>query len=51
MRAAFPDFNAEIHWQLADDDRVTTYKTYHGTHEGPFLGIAPDPREDSFRNG
>jgi len=43
MRAAFPDFHAKIHWQLADADgeRVTTYKTYHGTHEGPFLGIAP----------
>jgi SnoaL-like polyketide cyclase len=32
LRAAFPDFHAEIHWQLADGDRVTTYKTYHGTH-------------------
>src|SRR5215472_14527495 len=39
IRAAFPDFHAEIHWQLADGDRVTTYKTYHGTHEGPFLGV------------
>jgi hypothetical protein len=25
IRAAFPDFHAEIHWQLADGDRVTTY--------------------------
>src|SRR5262245_10998953 len=41
LRLAFPDFHAEIHWQLADGDRVTTYKTYHGTHEGEFLGIAP----------
>jgi steroid delta-isomerase-like uncharacterized protein len=48
MRAAFPDFHAEIHWQLADDDRVTTYKTYHGTHEGPFLGIAPTHRKIHF---
>jgi len=23
LRAAFPDFHAEIHWQLADGDRVT----------------------------
>ena len=44
MRAAFPDFHAEIHWQLVDGDRVTTYKTYHGTHEGPFLGGAPTHR-------
>jgi SnoaL-like polyketide cyclase len=39
LRAAFPDFHAEIHWQISDGDRVTTYKTYHGTHEGDILGI------------
>ena len=48
LRAAFPDFHAEIHWQLADGDRVTTYKTYHGTHEGPFLGVAPTHRKIHF---
>ena len=48
IRAAFPDFHAEIHWQLADGDCVTTYKTYHGTHEGPFLGIAPTHRKIHF---
>lgn len=48
LRAAFPDFHAEIHWQLADGERVTTYKTYHGTHEGPFLGIAPTHRKIHF---
>jgi len=48
IRAAFPDFHAEIHWQLADGDRVTTYKTYHGTHEGPFLGVAPTHRKIHF---
>ena len=48
MREAFPDFHADIHFQLADGDRVTTYKTYHGTHEGPFLGIAPTQRKISF---
>jgi hypothetical protein len=26
IRAAFPDFHAEIHWQLVDGERVTTYK-------------------------
>jgi steroid delta-isomerase-like uncharacterized protein len=50
MRQAFPDFHAEIHWQLADGDRVTTYKTYHGTHEGPFLGIAPTHRKIHFES-
>ena len=48
LRAAFPDFHAQIHWQLADGDRVTTYKTYHGTHRGEFLGVAPTGRKIHF---
>jgi predicted ester cyclase len=48
LREAFPDFHAEIHWQLADGDRVTTFKTYYGTHEGIFLGIAPTHRAIHF---
>lgn len=48
LRQAFPDFHAEIHWQLADGDRVTTYKTYYGTHEGEFLGVAPTHRKIQF---
>jgi steroid delta-isomerase-like uncharacterized protein len=48
LRTAFPDFHAEIHWQLADGDRVTTYKTYHGTHRGGFLGLAPTGRKIQF---
>ena len=48
LRQAFPDFHAEIHWQLADSDCVTTFKTYHGTHEGPYLGIAPTHRTIRF---
>ena len=48
LRAAFPDFHAEIHWQRADGDVVTTYKTYHGTHKGDFLGLAPTGRKIHF---
>ena len=48
MRAAFPDFHTKIHWQIVDGDRVTTYKTYDGTHEGDFLGIAPTHRKIHF---
>ena len=48
LRGAFPDFHADIHWQAADGDLVTTYKTYHGTHEGPLFGIAPTGREIQF---
>jgi steroid delta-isomerase-like uncharacterized protein len=48
LRTAFPDFRAEIHWQAADGDLVTTYKTYHGTHKGKFFGIAPTGRKIHF---
>ncbi len=48
LRAAFPDFHADIHWQIADGDRVTTYKTYHGTHRGEFLGAPPTGRKIQF---
>ncbi len=27
---------------------MTTYKTYHGTHEGAFFGIAPTRRKIQF---
>jgi steroid delta-isomerase-like uncharacterized protein len=50
LRAAFPDFHAEIHWQAADGDRITTFKTYHGTHKGTFLGIAPTNRRIQFES-
>jgi steroid delta-isomerase-like uncharacterized protein len=48
LRAAFPDFHADIHWQIADGDRVTTYKTYHGTHQGDFLGVPTTGRKIQF---
>jgi len=50
IREAFPDFHPAIHWQLADGDRVTTYKTYYGTDEGPFLGVAPTHRKIHFES-
>jgi steroid delta-isomerase-like uncharacterized protein len=48
LREAFPDFRPEIGWQSVDGDIVTTFKTYHGTHLGPFLGIAPTGRTVRF---
>ncbi len=48
LRAAFPDFRAEIHWQSAVDGLVTTYKIYYGTHLGIFLGIPPTGRKVHF---
>ena len=48
LREAFPDFHAVIHWQRADGDVVTTFKTYHGTHQGDFLGIPASGKSIQF---
>jgi len=48
LRTAFPDFHADIHWQRIDGDVVTTFKTYHGTHKGDFLGVAPTGKAIHF---
>jgi steroid delta-isomerase-like uncharacterized protein len=50
LRAAFADFHAVIHWQTAEGGLVTTYKTYHGTHRGEFLGVAPTGRKVQFES-
>src|SRR5579862_4622108 len=48
LREAFPDLTPEIHWQRAEGDVVTTFKTYHGKHQGEFLGVAPTGKTVSF---
>ncbi|BBY27317.1 ester cyclase [Mycolicibacterium sediminis] len=48
LRAAFGDFHADIHWQTVDGDKVTTFKTYSGTHQGPFLGVPATGRAVRF---
>jgi steroid delta-isomerase-like uncharacterized protein len=48
LRDAFPDFRAVIHWQAADGDLVTTFKTYHGTHRGDFRGVPATGRDVQF---
>ena len=45
---AIDDFTPDIHWQRVDGDVVTTYKTYCGTHQGDFLGIAGTGTKVSF---
>jgi predicted ester cyclase len=41
FHAAFAGFEVEILDQLAEDDKVMTYKVFTGTHTGDFMGIAP----------
>ncbi|MEA3338149.1 MAG: ester cyclase [Chloroflexota bacterium] len=46
--AAFPDQHFIIHMQLAEGDKVMTYKTLHGTHQGSFLGFPATGNKVSF---
>jgi len=48
LRTAFPDFHPEIHWMTSDGEKVTTFKTYHGTHLGPIFGVEPTGKKVSF---
>jgi len=48
IREAFPDFHADMRWQIAADQLVMTYKIYHGTQSGPILGVAPTGRTVAF---
>src|SRR5260370_37855779 len=45
LRAAFPDFRPEIHWQGAARALATPYKTYYRTHQGEVRRI-PGTRQD-----
>jgi predicted ester cyclase len=39
LKPAFPDLKVVIHDQLAQDDKVTTRKSFHATHKGDFFGV------------
>ena len=45
LRSAFPDLRADVHDMLVDGDKVVTRKTFHGTHQGDFMGIPPTGKE------
>ena len=50
MFSAFPDMHFAIQQQLAEGDRVMTYKTFYGTHQGDFMGIPPTGKQVVFDN-
>lgn len=39
LRPAFPDLKVVIHDMVAEEDRVTTRKSFHATHKGDFFGV------------
>lgn len=44
LRSAFGGLRVEIHDQVADEEKVVTRKTFHGTHTGEFFGVPPTNR-------
>lgn len=48
FHAAFDGFAVEVLDQLAENDKVMTYKVFTGTHTGNFLGIPPTGRVVRF---
>jgi steroid delta-isomerase-like uncharacterized protein len=41
FHTAFAEFTAEIHDQIAEQDKVVSRKSFHGRHEADFMGVAP----------
>jgi steroid delta-isomerase-like uncharacterized protein len=45
---AFPDLRVTIKDQIAEGEKVTTRKTFTGTHKGDFLGVPASGRNVEF---
>jgi steroid delta-isomerase-like uncharacterized protein len=48
LHAALPDFQATIHDQVAEGDKVVTRKTFSGTHRGELMGVPPTGKHVAF---
>lgn len=45
---AFPDLRGTVEDVIAEGDRVAARMTWHGTHGGEFMGLAPTGQHVSF---
>lgn len=48
LRKSFPDIHFTVKDQIAEEDRVVTHWTAHGTHKGEFKGIHPTGKQFSI---
>lgn len=48
IHGAFPDLRATIEDTIAEGDKVVVRKSWTGTHEGDFMGIAPTGKRVKF---
>ena len=48
FREAFPDLRAELRHVVAEDDLVSTWVSYEGTHHGDFAGVSGSGRPVKF---
>ena len=48
FRQAFPDSYFTVEDMMAEGDKVATRKTFHGTHQGEFMGILPTGQQVSM---
>lgn len=49
MLAAFPDIHVAVDDVLVEGDKLGVRLTVTGTHEGPFMGVAPTGEKVAFR--
>lgn len=49
IRAAFPDYHGTNIDTIAEGDKVAQRFLCYGTHQGPFMGIAPTGKQVTIR--
>jgi ketosteroid isomerase-like protein len=48
LHGGLAGFDVEVLDQLAEDDKVMTYKLFRGRHTGPLFGVPPTGRDVEF---